>query len=121
MGSMILWSPCNLEKFLRPLKAASKVLPILLTASSLGVGQLLASDCDEESKMATEFGTVKPLGENYSSSTIPYEIPAGNDIRAMRLLLSPIQSQGIHWTIVIRNALERPLAALSSEQFSRGN
>jgi S1-C subfamily serine protease len=81
-----------------------------------------ASPCDTEPRMATEFGSYTPLGYNLVASPgqlpQPFPIPEGNNIRSLRVLLTPIEDRSRDWTIVIRDADQRPLQSISSRQLS---
>jgi S1-C subfamily serine protease len=68
--------------------------------------------------MATEFGGMRPLGENIFKAPLPLQIRESEDIRTIRVLLRRIANPELEWVVIIRDGDERPLQSISSKQIS---
>lgn len=71
--------------------------------------------CQDEPRMATEFGVHVTLGENLQPSIAPVELPLESDIRWIRVLLKSVVAPSF-WKLTIRDGQDRPLQTISSNQ-----
>jgi Trypsin-like peptidase domain len=73
--------------------------------------------CEDSPQMATEFGKNTIWGKNVNAANSPAELKLDNDTRWIRILLKS-GTPGADWRIIIRDAMERPLQSISSEQLN---
>jgi S1-C subfamily serine protease len=102
-----------------------KLLPRLACAlgALVATAQSLSAyvPCQDEPRMATEFGTNTTLGTNIQPSTLPFELHLAKETRWIRVLLRSPGEASSDWTMTIRDVSERPLQSISSSQLEQNS
>lgn len=75
--------------------------------------------CEDAPQMATEFGKSAIWGRNVNAANSSQDLTLADDTRWIRILLKP-NAPGSDWQIMIRDAMQRPLQSISSEQMKDG-